>query len=115
MSLSRNQILEANDLPKKEVKVPEWNGSVFIRTLTGEERDRFEADYAEMKEKKAIGNFRAKFLALAICDEEGKPLFTQEDVNSLGKKSARALQRLFNIATTMSGIGEKDLEEMVKN
>ena len=40
--LSRNAILNADDLPRKEVFVSEWNGSVFVRALTGAERDKRE-------------------------------------------------------------------------
>ena len=41
--LTRDQILQANDLVTETVEVPEWGGSVFVKSLTGVERDQFEA------------------------------------------------------------------------
>ena len=36
MALSRSQILSKKDnLPRQEVLVPEWEGSVWVRSLTG--------------------------------------------------------------------------------
>ena len=40
--LSRDQILGADDLVIQSIAVPEWKGTVFIRTLTAGEHDRFE-------------------------------------------------------------------------
>ena len=37
--LSKEQILAAEDLPHKDVPVPEWKGTVRVRALTGFERD----------------------------------------------------------------------------
>ena len=39
MALTADQILAADDMGLKEVAVPEWGGSVFIRVMTVGERD----------------------------------------------------------------------------
>ncbi len=41
--LPRDLIDGADDLPVEDVEVPEWGGAVRLRTLTGSERDGFEA------------------------------------------------------------------------
>ena len=41
--LNREAILAAEDLPRELVEVPEWGGAVYVRALTGAERDQFEA------------------------------------------------------------------------
>ena len=38
--LTREQILGLSDLPREEVRIPEWGGVVFVRALTGSERDQ---------------------------------------------------------------------------
>ena len=43
MTLTKDQILEANDLQSESVTVPEWGGDVLVRTMTGADRDAFEA------------------------------------------------------------------------
>ncbi len=52
---------------------------------------------------------------MAICDEEGKPLFTRSDVEKLGQKSAAVLDRLFTVAQRLSGVAEKDVEELANS
>ena len=39
--LTREQILQSDDLPRETVPVPEWGGSVRIRTLSGADRDGY--------------------------------------------------------------------------
>ena len=57
----------------------------------------------------------ARLCALSIRDESGKPLFTKTDITALSKKSASALDRIFQVAQKLSGIGQDEIEETVKN
>lgn len=117
MILNRDQILQAQDLVTETVNVPEWGGSVLVRAMTGEERDQYEASVVEQKGKDTkvnMRNARAKLVAISVVDESGEKLFTQADVAALGKKSAAALQRVFNAAMKMSGISEDDLKEITE-
>ena len=40
--LSKDAILAADDLPRETVHVPEWGGDVYVRTMSGTDRDAFE-------------------------------------------------------------------------
>ncbi len=52
MALSKDAILAAKDTKLSgEISVPEWGGSVYVKTLTGTERDAFEDAYAQNKMK----------------------------------------------------------------
>lgn len=124
--LSREQILEAQDMEKELVDVPEWGGPVYVRALTGAERDAFEDSMVEMRvvrkgrkretvPQMRYQNLRARLCALTICDEEGNRLFKDEDVHALGKKSAAALDRVFEVAQRLSGLREEDVEELAGN
>lgn len=118
MSLTKEAILGINDLQLQEVEVPEWGGSVYVRGLSGAERDAFEASVVEQRGKIAkvnMVNLRAKLLVLTICDEKGEQLFTHADIEALGQKSAVALQRLFDIASSLSGLSAEDAEDLAKN
>jgi hypothetical protein len=115
--LDKNAILTADDVVKELVNVPEWGGDVYVKGMTGAERDGFEASIIQMRGRDANVNFkniRAKLASLTICDESGKRLFTDDDVISLSKKSAVALQRIFPIAQRLSGIGEADVKELAE-
>lgn len=117
--LSKDAILSADDRRYAEVNVPEWGGSVRLRSLSGTERDRFEASFQETKGKAAkdnMENFRARLVALCAVDEEGKLLFSnRQEVILLGNKSVAALQRLFDKCNEMNGISEQDVEELTED
>lgn len=115
--LGREQILSAQDLEKELVEVKEWGGAVYVRALTGIERDAFEASMVDQRGKSRtinLKNLRARLCALTICDEEGNRLFSDADVEELGKKSAAALTRVFEVAQRLSGLSQEDVEELGK-
>jgi hypothetical protein len=51
MTLTRDSILNAKDLKKELVKVPEWGGEVYVRCMTGSERDAFESEAYQSGER----------------------------------------------------------------
>ncbi len=53
-------------------------------------------------------------MAVSIVGEDGQPLFNKGDVFALGEKSAGALDRVFSVASRLSGIGEADIEDLGK-
>ena len=115
--LNRDAILAALDLPKELVSVPEWGGDVYVRSLTGKERDQFESGMIEQRGKSQtvnLSNIRAKLASMTICDEDGKRIFTDADMQALSGKSAVALQRVFEVAQRLSGLGATDVEELTK-
>ncbi len=116
--LSKQQILEAKDLPCEPVEVPEWGGSVDIRGLTGTERDQFEDETCKQRGKDVsvnMDNVRARLCARCMIDEKGERLFSDSDVIELGKKSGLALGRVFNVAQRLSGLTQKDVQELAGN
>lgn len=116
--LTRDAILKAQDLPTEVVEIPEWNGAVIVRGLTGAERDAFEQSIVETRGKNTrmnLRNIRAKLVALTVVDEDGNRIFSDEDAEALGKKSAAALDRVFAVAQRLSGLRPEDVEELAGN
>ena len=117
-TLTRDQILGADDLKRELVAVPEWGGDVYVRVMTGRERGEFEAEFAEHKgSPAALKGVRERTVAKTACDEKGSRIFTDDDAAALGGKSAGALDRLFDKALELARIGadEADLEAEAKN
>lgn len=117
--LTRDEILQAQDLPQEKVDVPEWGGEVLVRGLTGAERDAFEGDMVRpngntltLDLEGAMQNVRARLVARTIVDENGKRQFSDDDIAALGRKSAKALQRVFEVAQRLSGMTNKDVQEL---
>jgi len=110
----REQILAKSDLITQEVEIPEWGLTLTVKTLTGTERDEYEASL--IKGRKAdLTNMRAKLCARCIVDQNGKRIFADSDIKALGGKSALALDKVFEVAQELNGIGTKELEELAKN
>ncbi len=117
--LTKEQILAAADLPEEVVDVPEWGGKVLIRGMTGAERDAFEESVMVTRGNNRelnLRNFRAKLVALSIVDPVTKErMFSDNEVAELGKKSARALQRVFEAALRLNGMTAESVEELTKS
>lgn len=114
--LTKDQIIAVDDIPTEEVKVPEWGGSVLVRGLSGTERDRYEQSILHGGKKADLANATARLLSWTIVDENNSRLFiTDGEVKELGKKSAQAIQRVFDVATRLSGLTPSDVEEMTES
>lgn len=116
--LSRDAILAADDREYEVVPCPEWGGEVRLRSLTGAERDAYEQSLVQTRGKSRemnLRNARAKLVALCAVDENGKRLFTDADVNALGKKNAKPLDRLFDVARRLSGLTEDDVDRLTED
>lgn len=117
--LSKDNILKADDLEYRVVPVPEWGGDVKLRTLTGEQRDEFEASQVKFNKKgqpeQNMVNVRARLVSLVIVGEDNRPLFSSYDIPDLGRKSARALDRIADIAEEMNGFSSEDMEKLTKD
>lgn len=117
--LTADEIFDADDSAQERVPVPEWGGAVIIRGLSGAERDHYEATIMAQDKKgnvkMRLANARAKLVVAAAVDAEGKPLFDEADVKRLGRKSAKALQRVYDKASELAGLSDDDLEDLVGN
>ena len=110
--LTKDAILAADDLPKERVNVPEWGGDVYVRTMTGTDRDAFEASLIGKDGR--LENVRARLVSLTICSESGDRLFTDDEIAARGSKSAKALDRLFAVSQRLNGIGAEQVEAAKK-
>ncbi len=116
--LTRDAILQANDMHTERVEVPEWGGSVLVSSMTGRDRDRFEASLMGTKGSDTtanMANIRARLAAITCVGEDGQQIFTLKDIEALGRKSASALDRIFSVAQKMNGIGDDAVGELAGN
>ena len=115
--LTKEQILAAS--PKlQEVEVPEWGGLVFVRPVTLEEQGNLADLGAKHEKSSAAARIRHCTLSLlqsTVCDEDGKPLFTAENLAGLmSKSSASAFLRLQDSVLKFSGLTEESRRELQK-
>ena len=117
--LSRDAILAAQDIETETVDVPEWGGSVQVRGLTGGQRDAYQQSLVGSAKGKSVAvnmqHATARLVAWCVIDEAGARMFKDADVVALSQKSGAALQRVFEVATRLSGLDEGAVEEMAAN
>lgn len=115
--LGRGEIFGAHDIEYEYVKVPEWSqdGVVRVKTLGADERDELEASCIDADGNRSMRGMRAKAVAMTVVDENGKLLFSIDDALTLGRKSARAMERVFDVSYRLAGMGPVPLEDAVKN
>lgn len=127
--MTREQILGANDIAFEDIDlndIPGW-GIVRIKDLTAAERDRLEASLVRqqrqprrgggvtLRQEANLENIRARFCAACIVGEDMQLLFSESDVLALGRKSARALDRIFDRVRARNGLTEEAVNELVEN
>lgn len=123
-TLNRALLLQKDKLERVEVDLGN-NQSVWVRQMTGRERDQFEQSLIkEIKDKKgnvtgydrALGDFRAKLAVSTVCDAEGSLVFLADDYSLLSQNmSAFKLEKIVNAAQKLNAISEEDKEALVKN
>ena len=112
--LTKDSILQVKDTPYINVEIPEWGGNAFVKTLTGAERLRLEADISQ--DAKTNGPALTRVVCATLCDEQGRLLFDYpKDIDALNTKSVKVLHRLFDVALKVNALSSKDVDELEKN
>ena len=104
MSLTRDAILSTDRARLKEVKVPEWQGSVYVRPLLLRDRALL-TDAADPP--------LAAILARVMCDEHGTLLFRPDDPADVALIDSLAVDgclRVFQAVNEQSGLGDSGVE-----
>jgi hypothetical protein len=116
---TREEIFAVEDLKAEELYIPEWDTSVYVRGLTGKERDEFETAMIQMNGKRtmslSLANVRARLVSMACIQADGTRLFSRKDIEILGKKSAAALDRIAARIQELSGLLPDDIKELTEN
>lgn len=119
--LTAADILSAKDRVIRPVPVPEWGGKVYVRSLSGTEREKYLESIREIRGRGKKQDVRiilaessAKLAQQTICDKDGKQLFSIGQIKELGEKSSKALQRVVDASADLNGFNE-DAEDDAKN
>jgi hypothetical protein len=122
--LNRKLLLQKEKLEIVKVELGK-DEYVFVRQMTGRERDTFEQSLIkENKDKdgtvigydRSLQDFRAKLAVVTLCDEKGSSLLEPGDYETLSMSmSAARLEKIVNKAQELNKISEEDKENLVKN
>jgi len=113
--LTKEAISKVKDLVTEDVEVPEWGGTVRVKMMTAQERDVYELSIYEDEQNNRSENVRARLCVSVMIDEKGNRIFGLNEVKVLGKKSAKAVNRVFEVARKLNAIGDDEVKEIEKN
>lgn len=111
----RSRILQTQDIKREPVEVPEWGVTLYVRGMTGRERDAYEESLVEGRGRKArlrLIGARARMVVMCTEDADGNRVFTDADAKILEQKSAAALERLWTRIRDLSGMTPEDEAEL---
>lgn len=108
-ALDRDAILSAHDVSVEAVDVPEWGGSVYVKTFSGRDRDAFELSFGD-----GAQDARARLAVATVCNAQGELLFTPADVGALTQKSGAALDRVFEVAMRINRLSNDEVDALKK-
>jgi len=122
--LDRKSLLKKEDLQIVKVELGK-DEHVFVRQMTGRERDTFEQSLVkEVRDKdnqvvsydRSIKDFRAKLAVCTLCNEKGQDLLEPGDFELLSvSMSAARLEKICVEAQKINKITEEDKEALTKN
>jgi hypothetical protein len=122
MALS-DDILAEDDIEVEAVDIPEWHRKLWMRGLTGEERDAYESSRRQVRnmgtpQQELIlinDNMRANLIVKCLVDENRERIFTDRQAPALGQKNGKVLDRLFDVAARLSGLTDEEAEQIEGN
>lgn len=104
----RKRLLSANDIKVAPIDIPAWGGTYYLRVISGKARESFEESYSQEKMK----NFRLRFLVLTLCDEDGKPILSDADMDALGERSSVEINRVFDAAWKLNAFTQEAVDAL---
>lgn len=113
----KEEILGLDDRKVEEVEVKEWGGlKVRVAAMSAADRDAWEIGaYEERKSAGRLQNVRAKLVARCLVDDKGERVFSDADIEALGRKSAAALDRLYDVAQRLNALSTAAMKEIEGN
>jgi hypothetical protein len=122
--LGKEMLLSKASLKIEKVELS--NGHVFIREMTGKEKDVWELSMVKkirtgdkknpIQYETTLENFRAKLAVVTLCNKEGDLIFGANDIEALNSAiKASDLEKIVEKAQELNAISEQDKEEILKN
>ena len=103
-------------LPRKKIAVATLGGDVWIRGMSGKERDRLEEGMRVKKGARRgeidMRNFRAVRASRCLIREDGERLMTDMDADILGNLPEGVLDFINTEITSLSGMDDGEVDDL---
>jgi hypothetical protein len=102
--LSADDVLSADDRRYEIVDVPEWGGSLRLRSMSAKEA----LDWAEKNDGPAKSTAGIRIAVISACDADGALIFADKDIEALKGRSNKALKRVVTKALALNGFSDDE-------
>ena len=107
----KDRIFASKDLDTELVDVPEWGVKVEVRSMSAGDRSRSMRSWVDDGEVN-LERFYPAIIAASVFDPEtGEHVFDEADAERLNDRSSKVIERLARIATRLSGMDDKAVDE----
>jgi hypothetical protein len=103
---TRQAIFDLAKSKPKPLEADGWPGGIYVRSLSFDDQ----LALYESEDKRLVP---VRILIEALCDEDGEPLFTEDDLPALRKLPFPRLIAAFGRAAKENGLSDAELEEAV--
>jgi hypothetical protein len=122
MALGRS-ILDRPILKTERVFIPEWDGEIIIRQLTGAEvkalqplaLQSVDIGSKEIRNADAMNKFRYQLVARSWIDEDGQRVIGDNELSLLDNQAFSVIERIANAAAKLNNLMGFDSEIEQKN
>lgn len=109
---SIEQRIRSAKMKLEELDVPEWGGTIYVRRLSSGERDVFFAAIDSAKNEDSKTGVERLIVSLALCDENGKAIFSSPD--ELKDLDAIAIDNVSLVAMRINAFTKEAKEDLAK-
>jgi hypothetical protein len=94
----------------EKVDVSAWlpDQRVFVRVMSGSDADRYNSAVSKATEDKNYLQMEATLVALSLCDGDGTPLCTLDDVPQIMQWPSKRIDELFRVASKVNRIADQE-------
>lgn len=115
MAITREALLSATSRPTQRVAIPEMGDGEFavVQGMNARERTQFEKKFITEhrgRQKRNLDAFREQLCVFCLVE----PRLSEADLEALSLVRADVIERIANVAAELSGISERDADELGK-
>ncbi len=88
--------------------------NAYVRELTAKERNDFDSTATDKIAGDALSDYRERLLLYAICDEDGRRAYNDEELSEVYKLPALVRDKLYQEAMKVNYLAATDIEGLKK-
>lgn len=81
---------------------------VFVRVMSGSDADRYNTAVSKATEDKNYLRMEATLVALSLCDGDGTPLCTLDDIPQIMDWPSKRIDQIFRVASQVNRISDQE-------